>query len=174
MGHNHGSSVRPPLCGSQDNPRRSWLSALRAPRGLRDQMTARALGTSQGARSRLNTVARAPTSSRSLETFGPASRRSREALGITRSGHDRNTRATSDGVAPWAPTPGARNSALADFRSSSGSIWVGPQLRPPVRSHPGRGHGCAPRSHRAGSFLRCGPSRRRPPARRAPRGWTIA
>ena len=170
-GHRH---LQRAVCHTgQDDPRRSPVEPFKRPGGARP-MTARALRLSQGTRNSLNTVARAPTSSRSLQIFGPASRRSREALGITRSGHDRNTRATSDRLALWGPTPGTRKSALADFRSSSGSIWVGPQLRPPVRWHPVSGRGCASRSRRAGSLLRCRPSRRRPPARRGLRGWMIA
>ena len=62
----------------------------------------------QSSKSSLKTAARALISVRSLVTSGPASSKSRDALGMTRSRHARKTWATSDGVAPWAPTPGAR------------------------------------------------------------------
>ena len=53
-----------------------------------------------------------------------------DALGMTRLGQAAKTRATSSGAAPCAPTPGARNSACALARSSSGSMRAGPTTAP--------------------------------------------
>jgi hypothetical protein len=60
-----------------------------------------------------------------------------EADGMTQSGQAGNVAATSAGVPPWAPTPGARNSAFAAARSSGGSIWRGPITAPTGPMRPG-------------------------------------
>lgn len=87
---------------------------------------ARALGTDRGgspARATRKSDASIAAVSRNRLTSGPSLSSDRDALGMTRSGQDSNTRATSSLVAPCTPTPGARNKPFAARRSSAGSMW---------------------------------------------------
>ena len=57
--------------------------------------------------------------------------------GMTRSGHAAKASATSREVAPWAPTPGARNSPFMPRRSRAGNSVAGPTTAPTGPSSPG-------------------------------------
>ena len=99
---------------------------------------AAAAGRSPPSRARRGTRPPAPPlPSRSRATSGPGDSSDLDALGMTRSGHAANTLATSAGVAPCVPTPGARNRQDAAARSSSGSMCVGPITAPAGPSRPG-------------------------------------